>query len=242
MVTTIAHRGFSENFPENTLLAFREAIALGADAIEFDVHQTLDGELVVMHDGDVSRTTNGTGLLKDLTFAEVQELDAGQGEHIPTLREVLELGKGKVQFQLEVKVAKIEDAIIACVEDVGVLDDTYFSSFDHGIMKAIKTLRSEAKVATLESSSPMDTPVQEEHLTKRFIKNAQKVGAMAFHPNLDNVGSRLVEEAHAAGLRVNVWTVDSEILVEELVAMGVDGIFSNRVDMLIEILQNLQGS
>src|SRR5271157_2119631 len=174
MVTAIAHRGLSAQYPENTLLAFREAIAVGADAIEFDVHQTLDGELVVMHDGDVSRTTNGTGFIKDLTFADLRELDAGQSELIPTLREVLELGRGKVHFQLEVKVAKIEEAILGCIDEVGVFDDIYFSSFGHTIMKVVKELQPEAKVATLETERPMGTPAQEQHMIKAFIKNAQK--------------------------------------------------------------------
>lgn len=106
----VAHRGDLEHFPENTLSAFESAIDLGADAIELDVFLTKDGELVVVHDHILERTTNGTGYVGDLTLSELRRLDAGswfgerfRGERIPTLGEVLELGNGRVRFELELR-------------------------------------------------------------------------------------------------------------------------------------------
>ena len=98
-----AHRGLSGRYPENTLLAFREALAAGVDGIELDVHVTADGIPVVIHDRDVSRTTNGSGNVDAMTLASLQTLDAGSGEHVPTLAEVLWLVGESVHFDIEIK-------------------------------------------------------------------------------------------------------------------------------------------
>ncbi len=239
-LTVIAHRGWSAKFPENTLLAFREAIALGADAIEFDVRQSKDGELVISHDADVSRTTNGKGDVAKLTFNKLRTFDTGQGERVPTLREVLELGKGKIAFQCEIKVPKIEEKIIQLIENVGVLDATYFSSFSHAIMGKVKELRPAAKVATLESKVDLGSEAQQRRLAKQFVDRAQKVKAMAVHINMNDASPIIFKYLHENGLRVNVWTVDSEILAEELVNMGADGIFTNRPDAMLDFVKKGQ--
>ncbi|OLS13359.1 MAG: glycerophosphodiester phosphodiesterase [Promethearchaeota archaeon CR_4] len=238
-VTIIAHRGWSAKYPENTLLAFREAIALGAEAIEFDVHPSRDGELVVIHDADVSRTTNGKGNVSTLPFNALRALDAGQGERIPTLREVLELGRGKVFFHLEMKASGIEEKVLALVDDVGVMDATYFSSFIHPVMGTVKALRPIAKVATLESPVLADSEAKQLRLATLFIKHAQKVNAMAVHVNDSNTTPIIVDKLHASGLRVNVWTVDSENLAAELVKMGVDGFFTNRIDVMLNLVRKI---
>lgn len=239
-VIVIAHRGWSAKFPENTLLAFREAIALGADAIEFDIRQSMDGELVISHDADISRTTNGKGDISKIMFDKLRTFDAGQGERVPTLREVLELGKGRIAFQCEIKVPNIEDKIVKLIEDVGVMDDTYFSSFGHAIMGKIKALRPAAKVATLETNVDLGSETQQQLMAKKFAERARKVDAMAVHINLNDASPIIFKHLHDSGLRVNVWTVDSEIILEELMNMGVDGIFTNRPDAMLEHLKNRQ--
>jgi len=236
-VTVIAHRGWSAKYPENTLLAFREAIALGADGIEFDVHQSKNGQLVVIHDADVSRTTNGTGQVSTLTLDALWALDAGRGERIPTLREVLELGRGKVVFHLEIKAPGIEEKVVTLMDDVGVMDTTYFSSFSHTSMARIKALRPTAKVATLESAVAVDSETKQTRLANQFVKHAQKVNAMAVHINYVNATPIIINTLHAAKLRVNIWTVDSEILAGELAKMGVDGFFTNRLDIVLNFLK-----
>lgn len=239
-MTIIAHRGWPAKFPENTLLSFREAIALGVDSIEFDVHLTKDGQLVVIHDGDVSRTTNGKGNVSKLTLKALRALDAGQGERIPTLREVLELGKGKVAFHLEIKAPGTEKKVIALVEDEGVMDTTYFSSFSHPTMGNIKALRPAAKVATLETQTDISSEAKQQRVAKQFTQHAQKVQAIASHIHFLNVTPVIVNYLHEHGLQVNVWTVDSEILAEELMQMGVDGIFTNRADALLNFIKKEQ--
>ncbi len=239
-LTVIAHRGWSAKYPENTLLAFREAIALGADAIEFDVRRSKDGELVISHDAEVSRTTNGKGDISKLTFSKLRTFNAGQGERIPTLREVLELGKGKIAFQCEIKDPGIEEKVVALIDDVGVMDTTYFSSFNHAIMGKVKALRPAAKVATLETKVDMGSEAKQQQLAKQFVQRAGKIQAMAVHIHLNDASPIIIKHLHENGLRVNVWTVDSEILFEELVKMGVDGIFTNRLDTLLDFVKKGQ--
>ncbi len=239
-VQIFAHRGWSAKFPENTLLAFREAIALGADAIEFDVRRSKDGELVISHDADVSRRTTGKGDVAKLTFNKLRTFDAGQGERVPTLREVLELGKGKIAFQCEIKDKEIEEKVVRVIEEVGVMDATYFSSFNHAIMGKIKALRPAAKVATLETKVDLGSTAQQQVLAKKFVERARKVQAMAVHVNLNDTSPIIFNLLHDNGLRVNVWTVDSEIILEELVKMGVDGIFTNRPDAMLEFVKKGQ--
>ncbi len=239
-VKIFAHRGWSAKYPENTLLAFREAIALGADAIEFDVRQTKDGELVISHDADISRTTNGRGDVSKLTFNKLRSFDAGQGERIPTLREVLTLGAGKINFQCEIKDPNIEDKVVAVIDDVGVMDTTYFSSFNHAIMGKVKALRPSAKVATLEGKVDVGSETAQKGVAKNFAQRAKKVQAMAIHINLNTASPIIIKYLHDCGLRVNVWTVDSEIILEELVNLGVDGIFTNRPDAMLDFVKKGQ--
>src|SRR4051794_36713677 len=106
------HRGLSGCFPENTLLAFREALVAGGDGIEFDVHATVDGGPGVIHDRSLERTTNGTGYVDEMPLSRLNELDAGRGERVPTLEEVLTLVGDRVHLDIEVKQSGIEEAVL----------------------------------------------------------------------------------------------------------------------------------
>jgi glycerophosphoryl diester phosphodiesterase len=119
-VYVVAHRGFKAVAPENTLAAFDAAAAVGSDYVELDVHVTRDGELVLMHDGKVDRTTNGTGAVGDLTFAEIRKLDAGGGQQVPTLREALLWGKRKgVRIDIDHKDGSVEE-VARTVRETGM--------------------------------------------------------------------------------------------------------------------------
>ena len=104
----IAHRGASAYEPENTLRSFRRALDMGADLIEFDIRMSSDGHLIVIHDKKVDRTTDGTGLVREMTLGQLKKLDAGKGEKIPTLEEVIDFGKGKTRFVIELKEGGVE--------------------------------------------------------------------------------------------------------------------------------------
>ena len=125
----IAHRGASAYEPENTLRSFERAIELNSDMIEFDVRQSLDGHLVVFHDEKVDRTTDSTGLVSLKTLSELRELDAGMGERIPTVDEVIELGTGRAKFVLELKEEGLEDKVAALLNKNDLLDDVFVVSF-----------------------------------------------------------------------------------------------------------------
>jgi glycerophosphoryl diester phosphodiesterase len=150
----IAHRGGPDRAPENTLAAFRTAIALGADGVELDCQRSRDGALVVIHDETVDRTTNGRGLVGNLTLAELRALDAGQGEAVPTFEEVLALAQaGGVQLVAEIKSPELypglELEMYRAVEAAGYLDHTIFISFDWEALKRLQAVSPTAQLGAL---------------------------------------------------------------------------------------------
>ncbi|GIP16582.1 glycerophosphoryl diester phosphodiesterase [Paenibacillus montaniterrae] len=141
----LAHRGYPLKHPENTLLGFRAAIELGFTHLELDVHLTKDGVPVVIHDPTVNRTTNGTGAVKDYTLDELLKLDAGQGEFVPTLEEVLLLAKDRILVDIELKqtgnaIPGLEAAVIEVVKRVEMLDQVVITSFDHYSIARVREL------------------------------------------------------------------------------------------------------
>lgn len=141
----LAHRGYPLKHPENTLLGFRAAIELGFTHLELDVHLTKDGVPVVIHDPTVNRTTNGTGAVNDYTLDELLKLDAGQGEFVPTLEEVLLLAKDRILVDIELKqtgnaIPGLEAAVIEVVKRVEMLDQVFITSFDHYSIARVREL------------------------------------------------------------------------------------------------------
>src|SRR4030088_1952496 len=162
------HRGNADEFPENTLASFRSAIELGVDLIECDVHLSEDGGLPVIHDHLLDRTTDGSGLVRDHTMAEMKRFDAGswkdprfKGERIPSLDEVLALAKGKVGVAIEIKnlplpYPGIEDAVVKKVRESGVVHPVVLISFDHRSIKRIAELDPQILTGVLEAARPVD--------------------------------------------------------------------------------------
>lgn len=156
-VRLAAHRGFSKYYPENTMLAFKEALKLDIDMIETDVHMTRDGELVLIHDHNLSRTTDMDGLVRETDFADVRRADAGvkkgeefRGERVPTLREFLELVKDRKDIELNIELKDYPgdsgvfayescDKAIALMDEYGVTDRSYINSFSGDILNYVYT-------------------------------------------------------------------------------------------------------
>jgi glycerophosphoryl diester phosphodiesterase len=183
----LAHRGFSAAAPENTLAAFRSAIEAGADGFELDVHMTKDGELVVIHDETVDRTTNGTGWIKDLTLVEIKRLDAGSwyssqftDERIPTLREVLDLIKDSnhtVNIELKnnlIAYPKLEEKVLREVDRADMEKRVVLSSFNHTSIYNLHLLRPTVKLGVLYDE-PISIP----------WAYAKSLGATAIHPHFN---------------------------------------------------------
>lgn len=224
----IAHKGACGYAPENTLLSFQRAIDLGAHMIELDLHETVDGELVCIHDSSVDRTTNGSGEVHSFTYRELQKLDAGEGQYIPLLEEVLKLCFGKLQVNIELKVIGVEKKVLDLVERLNMLNDIIVSSFYHGTLVAIKEMNETTSTAILVKD-PMDD----------FVQYALNLRANAINPNYQLVNQEMVAESHHAGLKVYPWTVNNSHEMKQLYTVGVDGVITDYPDRAFDVLGQL---
>jgi glycerophosphoryl diester phosphodiesterase len=215
----IGHRGAMGHEPENTLLSIKKAIALGVDAIEIDVYN-LENNLVVIHDRDLSQTTNGTGYLEHNSFDYVRSLDAGKGEQVPTLEEVFEIVDRQVIINIELKgtnTAKLVVSLIQTYIRTGwSYADFVVSSFNHDQLHQVKAICPEIIMGMLIYGLPW-----------RYLASAQELQADLVIPNLDYVTSELVDSAHQQGLQVWVYTVNQPDDLKLMKALGADGIFTN---------------
>lgn len=229
-----AHRGYSAAYPENTLLAFRQAVAAGAPSIELDIHVSADGELVVMHDATVDRTTNGTGAIASLSWSALQRLDAGSwkspafaGERVPSLAEALSLaGSEPVAFNVEVKrfsdpgrVAwKLAEMLRRHAPRRG---EHVVSSFDLDALLQVRAADAGVPLAILGKDGAALLALAREH------------GFPWVHVHYEGVTGELVAAAHAQGIKVMVWTVDNPDSVRSYAGLGVDKICTNRAPDLL---------
>ena len=245
-VLAVAHRGGAALAPENTLAAFDNALKIGVDMVECDVHLSRDGELIVMHDSDVSRTTDGTGQIAQMTLAEIKRLNAaakfGSGawaaQPPPTLGEVLDLIKGKAGIQIEVKTAAgntrypgIEKQVANSLNAKGMTDGALVISFDFPTLKDIKALDARIKTGALVNAQWMMARMTKspEQILDEVI---QATSADYFMPTSGSVNEALVKATHAKGLKIGTWTVDATSEMRRLAGWGVDGITSNKPDEL----------
>jgi len=216
------HRGDPAHHPENTMRSFRAAIAAGCDLIECDVHLSSDGRLVVIHDHTLERTTNGTGLVRDHTAAELRRLDAGEGEHIPLQQKVVELAIGKVGLVIEIKQIPIqypglEDKLVAMLRQLGAVSECAVVSFHHPSIRQLRQMEPKLQLGILEGARPIDPA--------RMMREA---GADVYSPHWGATDPQLVKEIHAAGGAVGVWTVDDDAGVAWCRLCRPDSIFTNR--------------
>lgn len=231
----VAHRGASATHPENTLAAFEEALRVGVAFVEFDVRLTRDGAAVVHHDPDVSRTTDGTGAICDLTAAEVARLDAGAPgapQRVPLLAEVLDLISGRAGVAVEIKNLPHEPGFTPDTEPIAeaVAHELRRTAFDGPVLvisfnpASIAAARALApQVATGLLVPGRDDPTPAIALARTAGHDMILPGTWAFLP----VGERFVSQAHGAGLRVGTWVVDDAPTVTRLVGWGLDAIASN---------------
>ena len=222
----IGHRGAPAYEPENTLKSFAKAITLWVDMIELDIHVCATGELVVIHDDEVDRTTDGHGLVIEKSIDELRKLDTGNGEKIPLLSEVLDLVDKEVQINIELKgphtAEKTSQLIGQYITDKGRnYDDFLVSSFDHEQLKTFHTLNPYIKIWALTEGYP-----------EWFLQSAQDLWAYSVNLDINFITKAIIDDAHQKGLKVMVRTVDGVEDIEKMKAFGVDGIFSNVPDRL----------
>lgn len=222
----IGHRGACGYEPENTLASFRKALKLDVDMIELDVYVCKSGEIVVIHDDKVDRTTDGNGYVIKKTFEELRELDAGKGEKIPTLIEVLDLINRKVKVNIELKGVKTAERISDIIEEYvneknWKYEDFQVSSFNHYELQKFKGLNSNVKTGALVCGIPLGD-----------AKFAEELGSYSVNPSLEFINKKFVDDAHKRKLKVFVYTVNDLDDIENMKKIGVDGIFSNFPDRL----------
>ncbi|HHQ4579669.1 TPA: glycerophosphodiester phosphodiesterase [Aeromonas hydrophila] len=227
----IAHRGASGLAPENTLKAIRLALALGAGAIEIDV-QLADGELWVFHDRRLERCTDGSGVLTAQSRAYLASLDAGEGEGIPTLWQVMEAIAGQAELHIELKGSQTADEVARLTRraeaELGFVPTQWVvSSFHHPELARFAALRPDIRLGALTSTIPLT-----------LARFAAELGAWSLNCDVDFVDQSLVQDAHDRGLKVLVYTVDEPADQAMLAAIGVDGIFTNRPDRFLPSTKN----
>ncbi len=250
----VAHRGGSKLAPENTMAAFRAAVDVwGADMLEMDVHLTRDGEVVVLHDATVDRTTDGTGPVRERTWSQLRELDAGHrfldpegrpsfrgaGVTIPRFEEVLEAFP-RTRIAVEPKVAEAGGPLAGLVRRHGAGHRVILGA-EHE-----RTRRGAGEIgAALGASRSQLYPWMALHrlpgLGRLYTPPVDVFQVPERRGPLAVVTSRFVEEAHRRNMPVHVWTVDDEPSMRRLLALGVDAIQSDRPDVLARVLVDVAG-
>lgn len=257
----IAHRGGAALAPENTMIAFEKSQSIGVDVIEYDVHMSKDGQLVVIHDETVDRTTNGKGRVDQFNLNELRQLDAaysfqdirgnyiyrGQGVKIPTVEEVF-LQFGNIRHNIEIKDAypigaesEIEEKLWELIKNYGMEDKVLVVSFSEDIIVRFNQLTL-GKVAI---AAPKQEVTRFVVYHKLFLNRLYRPTSDAFQipteANLfDLMEHRLIKGAHKLNIRVYYWTIDDEQTMRELLLRGADGLITNRPDLLIRVINEME--
>ncbi len=241
MIHNIAHRGASAYEPENTLRAFERAIQMGATMLELDIHLSRDGYPIVIHDAEVSRTTNCKGQVSDMTLKQIRELDAGKGERVPTLTEVIDLARDRAKLYIELKGQRTPVPVVDALSSMAFMNQVIISSFYPWLIQKIKFLNPKIRTSLLIRSEDQEAD---------FVEWALAVAADYVHPAWENeipTPSKLLTpdmliNIRRQGLGLVIWQEDRPSELQELVKLGPDGICTNTPDVLAVILREQKGA
>jgi glycerophosphoryl diester phosphodiesterase len=222
----IGHRGARAYEPENTLRSFKKALEIGVDAVELDVRRTRDNYLVVIHDADIKRTTDGKGLVSELTLKEIKDFSAEKGEKIPTLKETLVFLDKKVKILIELKEEGVENQVLSLVHEKDQQKNVIIVSFSEEALRKVRELDKEVETGLIYVKH------------KNPVKAALDLKASYLLPLYRFTHTANVQKAHENGLKVIVWTVNKPEEVAEYTKKGVDGIASDKPDILVQQTQN----
>ena len=222
--------------PENTTPSFEKALALGADALEFDVALTRDGVPVVIHDDTLDRTTNGHGPVEAALFEDIRTLDAGSWKgvptHLPTLAEVLGCYAHRTVLNLEIKAsprrAEIVDACVQAVLQHDAAASVVFSSFDHDALRLLRHVMPAARIGVLSVTTGLE----------HAMRCAAELHAENVHPPVLLVSDQMVARAHGEGFQVWAWTANSPGIIARMITCGVDAIFSDFPELVVAARAN----
>ncbi len=256
--TSLAHRGASAHAPENTLEAYRMAVESGAGGLELDVHMTRDGQVVVMHDDDVDRLTDGAGLVREKSLQELENLEVGyhfspdggstfpyrgRGLKIPTLQEVLQqFPNTPINLDIKEDQAGFEEAVLRIIEKNDAENRTFVASQKHRVVRKFRKLSGGA-VPT--SSSQLEIAIFLV-LSRLRLESLLRPSYVALqiptsHRGIELVTPGFISAAHNLGVRVDVWTIDEPKEIHRLLDLGADVIMTNRPEVLAEVLEQRRG-
>ena len=216
----VGHRGARAYAPENTLASFKKALEIGVDAIELDVRKTKDNQIVVIHDADVKRTTDGEGLVSELTLAQIKGFSAEGGEKIPTLQEALDFLDKKVKVLIELKETGVEEQVLSILCERKLEKNVVIISFLEEALKKIRELNKDIETGLIyaKHSNPVKAALD--------LKANYLVALYRF------THTATVQKAHENGLKIIVWTINTPEEAQEYAKKGVDGIASDKPDIL----------
>lgn len=223
----VGHRGACAHAPENTLKSFARAIELGCQRAELDVQVSADGVAVVMHDATVDRTTDGHGAVSALTLGELKRLDAGGGEKIPTLEEVMALCRHKIALQIELKARHSPAHVARLIERAWDPKQTVVTSFDLDLLDEFAALVPSIPLGLLNRDPDLD-----------MIGVASNHRHQWICPRGDIASAELIARAHGAALKVYVYHVNQAALAESLIGWGVDAIGTDHPEMVARLAAN----
>jgi glycerophosphoryl diester phosphodiesterase len=231
-VLVIAHRGAAGRAPENTLAALAAAIEDGADLLEIDVQETIDGEVVVIHDSDFMKIAGDPRKVWDITYEETRAIDIGswfapefRSERLPNLEEVLELARGKVRVDIELKYyghdEQLEEGVVSIVEDTDMVPEVVIMSLSQAAIRKVRTLRPSWTIGLLTATA---------------LGDLTRVDADFLAVYTGMVTSRFVRAAHKVGKDVYVWTVNDPVHMSRMIGRGVDGIITDEPALAKRVL------
>lgn len=239
-ILAIGHRGALGYAPENTMSSFKQGLDMGADVLELDVHVSGDGELVVMHDASVERTTDGQGKLKTMRLGEIKKLDAGakfdrrfRGERVPTLAEVLDWARGRIALAIEIKGDPqpddgVGEKLVGLIRTHDMSDEVAVISFYHDAVKRVKQLAPELCTGIIYECQLADT-----------AGCARAASADSVRPEWHFWTRKLVEQVHQAGLIASSWVANDDLTMGQLADMAIDSIVSDYPDRLRSYLDRI---
>jgi len=243
----VAHRGGACLAPENTLAAFRTALTLPVDAIELDVQMSHDNHLIVFHDATVERLTDGQGNILDLDFAYLRSLNAAAHfpggwptcEHVPTLREVLAIAKGRIKVYIEIKESKkdgaygryphIAEAVVREVRVLRMLQEVLVISFDWDILLLVRALEPALQTGIVVSSETWD--MHTENALAMLVKRARMLGVSWINMDYKLFTPTMWDGLYQQGLRLGLWTINTREEMQSLASVGIDSLTTDRPDL-----------
>lgn len=236
----LAHRGLALDAPENTLLAFERALAVGATHLETDVHVSRDGVAVVSHDPDLSRLVGRPARVGDLTMAELRAIDLGSGQGYVSMAEAFDAFP-HARFNIDVKIAGAAAPLVAAIREAGAVDRVLIGSFSAS--RRLAVTRELPGVATSVSSGGAVAAVRAANtpggvpLVRRILRDVDAVQLPLRILGMPTVTPRTMAAFHAAGVEVHLWTINDPAEMDRLLALGVDGLVSDRADLAVAAVE-----